>query len=309
MTNSEIPLSVVRGDGDILEELLKSLAKTEATQIFITGLEAYRILSDRVDYISTVLGQTWIVLPCEYGSTQADMRLLMEKFASAVDGAPSQRRICFGPSSPERLLEYLFRPSQNGFYKAGLYILGLYYPPIGDLVQFGKAINIEGKAPGFLDLIISTEDRLLLIREQEELRTLLKQGCDVRDKLWKIMTSRQEQVEAEEKALRSPFPPERAVDLTTLAEAERRKRGLLPPPQNIAISYKCECGVYPSIDLKNFNVFGGVQVKCARCGAACFIPPEILDHTRYDPSRQGATLRRDYQSLLRFVSHRQRADE
>jgi hypothetical protein len=320
MTNSEIPLSVVRGDEDILGELFKSLAKTEATQVFVTGPDAFRTLADSVDSITAVLGQTWTVLPCQYAPTQADMRLLMEEFASAIDGAPSQRRICFGPTSPERLLEYLFRPSKNGFYKAGLYILGFCDPPIGNLVQFGKAVNTEGKAPGFLESIISAEDNGLLISEQQELRTLLEQGGDVRDKLWKIMASRQEQVEAEEKALREPLPPERpgflarlfrrksrADVLTTIAETERRKRGLLPPPQNIAFNYKCECGVYLSVDLKNFNVFGGVQVTCAHCGAVCFVPPEILDHTKYDPSRRGATLRGDYQSLLRFVRHRSRS--
>jgi hypothetical protein len=320
MTNSEIPIRVVRGDGDILDELLKNVSKTEATQVFVTGLEAYRTLADKVDSISAILGQTWTVLPCWVAPTQADMRSLMEDFASAIDSAPSQRRICFGPTSPERLLEYLFRPSQNGFYKAGLYILGLCDPPIGNLVQFGKAINAEGRAPGFLESIISAQDRLLLISEQQELRTLLEQGADVRDKLWKIMASRQEQVKAEEQALRAPLPPKRSGILdrlfqrksradvqATLTEVERRKRGLLPPPQNIAFNYKCECGVYLSVDLKNFNVIGGVQVTCAHCGAVCFVPPEILDHTRYDPSRKGATLRGDYQSLLRFVRHRSKS--
>lgn len=317
MKNSEIPLKVVRGDGDMFGELLKSIAHTEATQVFITGRSAFRTVADRVDSMIATLGQSWTVLPCQYGPTQADMRSLMEKFASAIDRDPSQRRICFGPTSPERFLEYLFRPSQNGFYKAGLYILGFCDPPIGDLVQFGKAINAEGKAPGFLESIISAEDNGLLISEQQELRTLLEQGGDVRDKLWKIMASRQEQVEAEEQGLRAPLPSVRpglfarllrrkSGDdfLTTLAETERRKRGLLPPPQNIAFNYKCECGVYHSVDLKKFNIFGGVEVECAHCGAVCFVPPEILDHTKYDPSRKGATLRGDYQNLLRFVRHR-----
>ena len=320
MTSSQITLSVVRGDGDILAELLKSLAKTEATQVFVTGPNAFRTLADRVNSISAVLGQTWTVLPCTYAPTQADMRSLMEKFASAIDGDPSQRRICFGPTSPKSLLEHLFRPSQNGFYKAGLYILGCCDSPISNLVQFGKAINAEGKAPGYLESIISAEDNGLLISDQQELRTLIEQGGDGCDKLWKIMASYQEQVEAEEKALRAPLPPERqgllarlfrrtsrADVLTTIAEVERRKRGLLPPPQNIAFYYKCECGVYLSLDLKNFNIFGGVQVTCAHCGAVCFVPPEILDHTEYDPSRRGATLRGDYQSLLRFVRHRSRS--
>ena len=77
MTSSQITLSVVRGDGDILAELLKSLAKTEATQVFVTGPNAFRTLADRVNSISAVLGQTWTVLPCTYAPTQADMRSLM----------------------------------------------------------------------------------------------------------------------------------------------------------------------------------------------------------------------------------------
>jgi len=316
MTNSQIPTTVVHSDGDMLEGLLKSLARTEATQVFVTGPAARRALEDGVDAISTALGQSWAVLPCEVAPTQADMCSLMEKFASAIDRAPSQRRICFGPTSPEELLEYLFRPSQNGFYKAGLYILGLCLPPIGSLVQFSMAVNAEGKAPGSIKSIISAEDSRLLISEQQELRTLLEQGGDVHDKLWKIMTFRQEQVDAEEKALRAPLPPARPGFLaglfrrksgedvlTTLAEAERRRRGLLPPPQDIGFTYKCECGVYLSVNLENFNIFGGVEVTCAHCGAVCFVPPEILDHTKYDPSRKGARLKGNYQSLLRFVRH------
>lgn len=296
--------SVVRSDEHIFEELLKSLTKTKATQVFVTGPEASRILRDKVDSVSIALRQTWMILPSEYTPTQANMHSLMEKFALMIDSDPSQRRLCFGPSSPERLLQYLFKPSKNGFYQAGLYILGLYDPPVSNLRQFGKAVNAEDKAPGFIELIISAEDRLLLIQEQEELQTLLEQSADVSDKLWKIMTSRQEQVEAEEKLLRVPFPSEKVIDLITLPEAERRKQGLLPPPQNIGFNYKCECGVYLSVDLKNFNVFDGVQVECADCSAVCFVPPEILDHTKYDPSRKGATLKGDYQTLLRFVRHR-----
>ena len=96
------------------------------------------------------------------------------------------------------------------------------------------------------------------------------------------------------------------VDLEPLAEAERKKRGLLPPPQ-IAFSYTCECGDSLSVDLRDFNIFGGVEVTCAKCFAVCFIPPEILDHTEYDPRFKGATLREDYQSLLRFVRHRSKS--
>jgi len=234
------------------------------------------------------------------------MRLLIEKFASAIDRDPSQRRICFGPASPEQVLECLFKSSQNGSYKAGIYILGLFDPPISPLAQLSNAINAPGKASGFLESIISAEDRELLISEQQEFKALIDQGGDVRNKLWKVMTSRQEQLKSEEQALRAPLPPGKSGDdvLTAIAEAERRKRGLLPPPQNIGFNYKCECGVYLSVDLKKFNIFRGVEVTCVHCGAVCFVPPEILDHTKYDPSRKGATLRGDYQNLLRFVRHR-----
>ena len=37
----------------------------------------------------------------------------------------------------------------------------------------------------------------------------------------------------------------------------------------------------------------------------CASFPEILDHTKYDPLEKGATLKGDYQSLLRFVHHGQ----
>jgi hypothetical protein len=130
------------------------------------------------------------------------------------------------------------------------------------------------------------------------------------------MISRQEEVDAEEKALRAPLPTEKTGFLDGLfhkkssaevaarfAEADRRNRGLLPPPQGIAFNYRCECGVYLNVDLNNFNVISGVQVQCAHCGAVCFVPPEILDHTKYDPSRRGASIRGDYQSLLQFVRH------
>lgn len=303
MTTLEISLRVVRTDADILEELLKSLARTDAAQVFVTGPEANRTLANAVDRISAVLGAPWTIMPCTYAPTQADMRSLMQSFASAIAGDPSARRLSFGPSSPERLLEYLFRPSPKGPYRAGLYILGSCPLPTADLARFATAINAEGRAPGFLESIISTEDRQLLIREQQDLRALLDRGEDVRDRVWTILTTRQAQIDAEERALRAPFPPGRAVDLTTLAEAERRNRGLLPPPQNLAFNYKCECGVHLSVNLASFNVLGGVNVECARCGAVCFVPPEILDHSRYDPSRKGATLRGDYQSLLRFVRH------
>jgi hypothetical protein len=316
MTDFEISLRVVRSDKEILEELLKSLAKSEAMQIFITGPEAFRILADQVGAITSAEGQAWTVLPCPYAPTQTDMRSLMEQFAADIHNDPVQRRICFGPTSPERLLEFLFKPSPNGFYNAGLYILGSCDPPISNLVQFSKAVNCEGKAPGFIETILSAEDRGLLIREQQELRTRFDQGGDIGGKMWEILTTRQEKVEAEEKALREPHPPEQAGLLsnlfgrkakaetqTALADAERRKRGLLPPPQNIAFNYKCECGRYLSVDLGNFDVIRGVQVSCAHCGAVCFVPPEILDHTKYDPARKGATLRGDFQSLLRFVRH------
>jgi len=303
LKTSEIPLKVVRRDEDLLGELLKSLAKTDATQVFVTGPAAFRTLADSVDSISTILGQTWTVLPCKYAPTQADMSSLMAEFASAIDGAPSHRHICFGPTSPERLLEYLFRASQNGFYKAGLYILGFCLPPISNLVKFGKAINTESKVPGFIESIISTEDNRLLISEQQELKALIDQGVDTCNKMWNIMTLCQDQIELEEKVLRSPIPPSGKDGLATIADVERRKRGLLPPPQNIGFNFKCECGVYLSVNLKDFDIFSGVQVKCAHCGAVCFVPPEILDHTKYDPLRKGATLRGGYQSLLRFVYH------
>ncbi|MGC1122716.1 MAG: hypothetical protein WBA22_16670 [Candidatus Methanofastidiosia archaeon] len=320
MKISDIPLKVVRGDGDMFGELLKSLAHTEATQVLVTGADAFRTVADRVDFMIATLGQNWTALSCQHAPARADIRSLIQKFALAIDHDPSQRRICFGPVSPEVVLGYLFTLSKNGYYKAGIYVLGLFDPPIGPLFQLSSAIGAPGKAPGSLESIISAEDNCLLISEQEELKALIDCGGDARNKLRNIMTSRQEQVEKEEKALRAPLSPARAGVLaklfrrksiedswTTLTEAERRRRGLLPPPQNIAINYKCECGVYLSVNLKNFNIFGGVEVTCAHCGAVCFIPPEILDHTRYDPSNGGATLREDYQNLLRFVRHRSRA--
>lgn len=316
---SEISIKIVRGDGDMFGELLKSLARTEATQVLVTGPDAFRIVAGRVDFMIATLGQNWAALSCQHAPARADIRSLIQKFALAIDYDPSQRRICFGPGSPEVVLEYLFKPSKNGHYTAGIYVLGLFDPPIGPLFQLGSAIGAPGKAPGFLESIISAEDNRLLISEQQELKALIDYGGDAHNKLRNVMTSRQEQVEKEEQALRAPLSPARAGVLaklfrrksidswTTLTEAERRRRGLLPPPQNIALNYKCECGVYLSVSLKNFNIFGGVEVTCAHCGAVCFIPPEILDHTRYDPSNGGATLREDYQNLLRFVRHRSRA--
>jgi hypothetical protein len=320
----EIPnirLNVLRVDGDMLGVLLKSLGNTEATQVFITGPAAFRIVSEQFSQQTVAIqGKSWTVLPCPYGGTRADIRLLLGTFASAIDRDPSLRHICFGPSSPEVVLDYLFKPSKNGSYKAGIYALGLYDPPLSSLSQLKNAINAPGRVPGFLESIISVEDRNLLISEQQELKTLFDQHGDVSSRTYDIMAARQDQAEVAEQRLRAPLrsnkPEEKQglfsrlfgrksedISSTGLIEKERRKRGLLPPPQNIGFNFKCECGNYLSVDLKNFNVFGGVEVTCAQCGAVCFIPPEILDHTKYDPSRKGATLREDYQCLLRFVRH------
>lgn len=292
------PLHVVQNDSYILEELLKNIIASDSTQVFVTGPEANRLLSNEVDHISAVLGSEWAVLPCVPAPTQADMLTLLEKFSSIIDNSPSQKHLCFGPVSPENLLRCLFKVSMNGFYKAGIYVLGLFYPPIRNLEFFEKAINAPGRAPGTLGLIVSADDRYIAFRESAEFKALIEQGCDVSGKLWSIMEGMQTQVDEREKSLRAPFPPDVQIDMTNYLESERRKHGLLPPPQNIGISFKCKCGINLSIDLKNFNVFAGLNVKCAHCGTVSFIPPEILDHTKYDAVRDGATLRADFHNMI-----------
>jgi hypothetical protein len=81
-----------------------------------------------------------------------------------------------------------------------------------------------------------------------------------------------------------------------------RSQGKLPPP-DVGINFKCECGLWLSTRLGNFNPFGGKEVMCAQCGAVTFLPPEILDHDRFWKEFQSATLKDDWQQLIKIAKH------
>jgi hypothetical protein len=81
-----------------------------------------------------------------------------------------------------------------------------------------------------------------------------------------------------------------------------RSRDMLPPP-DIRLSFKCECGLPLSAGLRNFNPVGGHEVECAQCGAVTFFPPEILDHTHVWAEFKSASLREDWQQLIKVTRH------
>ena len=82
------------------------------------------------------------------------------------------------------------------------------------------------------------------------------------------------------------------------------RRPYLRPP-NIGVSYKCKCGRYKSFNCRSVNLFTGLELTCADCGAVLFVPPTIFDHSK--PSEyQGASLRPNYQEQMIFVEYRKR---
>lgn len=86
----------------------------------------------------------------------------------------------------------------------------------------------------------------------------------------------------------------------TVHEGERIPYLQVP---SLGVAYKCICGRNKSFYLQSVNIFTGLELICADCGAILWVPPTIFDHTK--PRQPGvASLRPNYRDLMIFVTYR-----
>ena len=79
--------------------------------------------------------------------------------------------------------------------------------------------------------------------------------------------------------------------------------GMLPPP-DIAVDYDCECGAPNTFHMKELNLTGGLNVQCMKCGAILHVPSTVLDHKKYWPAGEGASLVQHWRDQMTFIRHR-----
>jgi hypothetical protein len=79
--------------------------------------------------------------------------------------------------------------------------------------------------------------------------------------------------------------------------------GMLPSP-DIVVDYHCECGEPNTFHMKKLNLNYGSNVQCLKCGAVLHVSATVLDHKKYWPAGEGASLVQHWRDQMRFIRHR-----
>jgi len=170
----ELVYTVVQKAEEVLPALLRSIRDSGATQVLVTGREAYVTLNDQQAAIRSTLGNHWTVAGPD-DPTEEGMSRFIQRFAEEIEEDPAKPRLRFGPTHEHVVARNLFRALTSGDYKGAIYVVGVVEEMLSYLSGLLEAFTGSDRASGYVEYVLYTWNRDLLSAEREKLEAALGQ--------------------------------------------------------------------------------------------------------------------------------------